>query len=449
MTLSRLKRFAPIGVALLLLIVAPLSVLAQNTPLEIKFYYPTAVGGPLSKIFDGYAEKFNAANPDLHVTATYSGGYDDITAAIQTEIQGNGEGPDVAVLLAADLPTFIDNGYAIPVQTFIDQMGDDGKAYVNDFFPAFMKNSEDESGKIWAIPFQRSTPVLYYNQDLFQQAGLDPSKAPADRQELVDDAKKLTLPNGERWGLEIPSDGFPYWVFQSFAIGNGQNVVGNDFNTVYFNSPEVVSGLNFFASLSAQGVMPKGIIVWGDSETDFTAGKTAMLYHTSGSLANILKNATFKVGVGFLPAGDKGYGAPTGGGNLYMFSTSSPEKQAGAWRWIQFLSSPEIQADWSANTGYIAARQSAWNDDPLKSLAAQYPQYTVARDQLQYADRELATHDSIDVRNTLGKAISRVITGDQDAQSSLDQAQTEAEAILAEYANGATPEPTAEATAGS
>ncbi len=443
MTLSRFKRLLPMGIVMALLAVAPLSVLAQSAPLEIKFYYPTAVGGPLSQIFDGYAAKFNQENPDLKVVATYSGGYDDITAAIQTEIQGQGEGPDVAVLLAADLPTFIDNGYAIPVQQFIDKMPDGGKAYVSDFFPAFMKNSEDESGQIWAIPFQRSTPVLYYNKDLFQQAGLDPSKAPATRQELVDDAKKLTLPNGQRWGIEIPSDGFPYWVFQSFAIANGQNVVGDSFDKVYFNSPEVVSALNFFASLSAQGVMPKGIIVWGDSVTDFTAGKTAMLYHTSGSLTNILKNATFNVGVGFLPQGDKGYGTPTGGGNLYMFSTSTPEKQAGAWRWIQFLSSPEIQADWSANTGYIAARQSAWDMDPLKSLAQKYPQYLVARDQLQYADRELATHQSIDVRNTLGKAISRVITGQQDAQSSLDQAQQEADAILSQYSSEATPEATA------
>jgi sn-glycerol 3-phosphate transport system substrate-binding protein len=435
MKLSRFVRWSPIAVVILLLVIAPLSAMAQSEPLEIKFYYPTAVGGPLSQVFDGYAQKFNDANPDIKVVATYAGGYDDISAAIQTEIQGQGEGPDVAVMLAADLPTFIDNGYIVPMQDFIDKMGDDGKAYTDDFFPAFMKNSEDETGKIWAIPFQRSTPVLYYNKDLFTQAGLDPAKAPADREELVADAKKLTLPNGERWGLEIPSDGFPYWVFQSFAIGNGQNVVGDGFDKVYFNSPEVVSGLKFFGDLSTEGVMPSGVIIWGDTVTDFTAGKAAMIYHTSGSLTNILKNATFDVGVGYLPAGDKGYGTPTGGGNLYMFSTSTPEKQAAAWRWVQYLSSPEIQADWSANTGYIAARQSAWDVDPLKSLVTEHPQYAVARDQLQYADRELATHQSIDVRNTLGKAITRVITGEQDAQASLDQAQKEADAILSQYAS--------------
>jgi sn-glycerol 3-phosphate transport system substrate-binding protein len=432
---SHLKRLLPVAIVVLLLGIVPLSAMAQSEPLEIKFYYPTAVGGPLSQVFDGYAARFNEANPDLKVVATYAGGYDDISAAIQTEIQGQGEGPDVAVMLAADLPTFIDNGYLVPVQSFIDQMDNGGKDYVDDFFPAFMKNSVDETGQVWAIPFQRSTPVLYYNKDLFTAAGLDPDKAPANREELVADAKALTLPNGERWGLEIPSDGFPYWVFQSFAIGNGQNVVGDGFDKVYFNAPEVVSGLKFFGGLSGEGVMPSGVIIWGDTVKDFTAGKAAMIYHTSGSLTNILKNATFDVGVGFLPAGDKGYGTPTGGGNLYIFSTSTPEKQAGAWRWIQFLSSPEIQADWSANTGYVAARQSAWDIDPLKSLVAEHPQYAVAKDQLQYADRELATHQSLDVRNTLGKAISRVITGEMDAQASLDQAQAEADAILSQYSS--------------
>lgn len=429
----RTLRVALFSLALALLAVAPLTLLAQDSPVEVKFYYPTAVGGPLTQIFDSYVEKFNAANPDVKVTATYAGGYDDISAAVQTEIQGKGEGPDVAVMLAADLPTFIDNGYIIPAQDFIDKM-DDGKVYTDDFFPAFMGNSIDADGKVWAIPFQRSTPILYYNKDQFKEVGLDPATAPKTMQDLVDYATKLTKPNGERWGIEIPSDGFPYWLFQGFAIGNGQNVIGSNFNEVFFNKPEVVKGLQLFSDLSQKDkVMPPGVIVWGDTPKDFTSGKAAMIYHTTGSLTNILKNATFDVGVGFLPAGDKGYGAPTGGGNLYMFATSTPEKQAAAWRWVEFLSSPEIQSDWGAATGYIAARKSAWDLDPLKQLTTDKPQYGIARDQLEYADRELSTHQALDVRQILGKAIVRVISGEQGAQDSLDQAQKEADAILAQY----------------
>jgi sn-glycerol 3-phosphate transport system substrate-binding protein len=422
-------------IALLALSIAALfsfSVMAQDAPLEINFYYPTAVGGPLTQIFDGYAAQFNEANPDIKVIPTYAGGYNDISAAVQTEIQGTGEGPDVAVMLSVDLQTFIDNGYIVPVQPFIDEM-EDGEGYMNDFFPAFMLNSVDVDGMVWSIPFQRSTPVLYYNKDLFAEVGLDPEKAPANREELIEFGKELTLPDGERWGLLIPSDGFPYWLFQGFAIANGQNVVADNPAEVFFNDPPVVSALEYFASLPDEGVMPDGIIVWGDTPTAFTSGKAAMIYHTTGSLTNILANATFDVGVGFLPAGEVGYGAPTGGGNLYVFSTSTPEEQAAAWRWIEFLSSPEIQSDWGAKTGYVAARQSAWELDPLMALVAEKPQYGVAREQLDYAGKELATHQGLDVRNILGTAISRVITGEMEPQESLDQAQAEAEAILSQY----------------
>lgn len=416
----------------LALLAVPFGALAQDEPVKINFYYPTAVGGPLAEIFQRYTDQFNEANPDIHVVTTYAGGYNDISAAVQTEIQGTGEGPDVAVMLSVDLQTFIDNGYIVSVQPFIDEM-EDADAYVEDFFPAFMLNSVDSDGTIWSVPFQRSTPVLYYNKDLFEAAGLDPEHAPANNAELVEFGKQLTLPDGERWGLLIPSDGFPYWLYQGFAIANGQNVVGQDPAEVFFNTPEAVSALEFFTSLPDEGIMPDGIVIWGDTPTAFTSGTAAMIYHTTGSLTNILTNADFEVGVGFLPAGEVGYGAPTGGGNLYMFASSTPEEQAAAWRWMQYLSSPEIQSDWGAATGYIAARQSAWELDPLMSLVEEKPQYGVAREQLEFADKELATHQGLDVRNILGTAISRVIAGEQTPQESLDQAQAEAEAILVQY----------------
>ena len=116
------------------------------------------------QIFDGYAQKFNDANPDVHVTPTYAGGYDDISAAIETEIQGKGEGPDVAVMLAADLPTFIDNGYIVPLQSFIDKMDNGGKDYAERLLPAFMGNSVDETGQIWAIPLPAQHPGAVLQQ---------------------------------------------------------------------------------------------------------------------------------------------------------------------------------------------------------------------------------------------------------------------------------------------
>jgi sn-glycerol 3-phosphate transport system substrate-binding protein len=267
---------------------------------------------------------------------------------------------------------------------------------------------------------------------MFEEVGLDPEHAPANREEMVEFGQMLT--NEDRWGLLIPSDGFPYWLFQSFPIGNGLNVVGSSPSEVYLNAPEVVSALEFFISLADEhAIMPDGIIAWGDTPTDFTSGNAAMIYHTTGSLTNILRNADFEVGVGFLPAGDEGYGTPTGGGNIYIFSTATPEEQAAAWRFAEYLTSPENQAIWTIGTGYIASRQSAWETEELQELVEEFPQYGVARDQLEHAGKELATHQGLDVRAIFNQAISRAILGEMTPQEALDIAQEEADAILSQY----------------
>ena len=79
-----------------------------------------------------------------------------------------------------------------------------------------MTNALDEEGALWSVPFQRSTPVLYYNKDLFREAGLDPEVAPRNETELIEFAKTLTTP--DRWGVWVPSDGFPIWLFTKKQI---------------------------------------------------------------------------------------------------------------------------------------------------------------------------------------------------------------------------------------
>ena len=399
---------------------------------EITFYFPTAVDGPIPQTFKGYAADFMKQNPDIKVNVVYAGGYADVIKKIQTEVKGGGQTADVAIMLSTDLYTLSDNDLIVPLDDFIKQMKD-GDAYLNDFYPAFMANSQAYN-HTWGIPFQRSTPVLYYNKDLFKEVGLDPNKAPETFEEMAQDAQKLTKPDGSRWGILIPSDGFPYWLYQGFPIENGQNVVGDAANKVFFNTPAAVKGLTDLQSLiTTYKAMPKGVIVWGDTPKDFAAGKAAMIYHTTGSLSTILSSAKFDVGVGFLPKGSKGYGAPTGGGNLYIMKKSSPEKQKAAFKFIEFLTQPDRLADWTKVTGYVAPRKSAWETDALKNLIKEHPQYGVARDQLQYAAKELATHESGQIQQILGKAVQSVVTGEKQPQQALDDAQKEAEKLLADY----------------
>ncbi len=402
---------------------------ASGTPVELTFYYPVAVAGPITQLIDGYITKFEAANPDIKVNAVLSGGYGDTLTKIQTTIKGGGTPPDVAVLLSTDLYSLVDSDAIMPLDDYIKAAG--GDSFTSDFYPAYLANSNYQN-HIWSLPFQRSIPVLYYNKDMFKAAGLDDSKGPANYAEMVADAQKLTKPDGSQWGIEISSDGIPYWLFQSFVIGGGSNVFTAP-NKVTFDTPQVAQALQDFADLSNKAkVMPSGILQWANMPNDFVNGKTAMIWHSSGSLTNILKQAKFNVGVSYT-VGENGYGAPTGGGNLYMMKGIPADHQAAAWKFIQFMTSVDIQADWSINTGYVASRQSAYATQAMKDHITQVPQAAVAPAGLQYAGPELATHNNAQIQKFLGDAVQAVLTGSSSPADALKAAQQQADQVLSQF----------------
>src|SRR5690349_9769428 len=171
---------------------------------EISFYYPVAVGGPITKIIDGLAAGFEKENPGIKVKPVYTGTYQEsIVKALTAHKSGNP--PTTAILLSTDMFTLIDEDAIVPVSDLA--RGPDGEAWIKSFYPAFMANSQT-GGKVWGIPFQRSTIVLYWNKELFREAGLDPDKPPQDWNEMLADARKLTKRdasgNVTQWGVQIP-----------------------------------------------------------------------------------------------------------------------------------------------------------------------------------------------------------------------------------------------------
>ncbi len=404
---------------------------SAQAPVTLTFYYPVAVAGPITQLIDGYITKFEAANPDIKVNAVLSGGYPDTLTKIQTTIKGGGTPPDVAVLLSTDLYSLVDSNAIMPLDDYIKAVG--GDSFTSDFYPAYLANSSYQ-GHIWSLPFQRSIPVLYYNKDMFATAGLDNSKGPANYNEMVADAQKLTKADGSTWGLEISSDGIPYWLFQSFVIGGGSNVFTAD-NKVTFNSPAVQQALQNFVDLpNKDKVMPPGILLWANMPNDFANGKAAMIWHSSGSLSGILKQAKFNVGVSYT-VGQNGFGAPTGGGNMYIMNGIPASHQAAAWKFIQFMTSVDTQADWSINTGYVASRQSAYSTQAMKDYIAKVPQAAVAPAGLQYAGPELATHDNAQIQKFLGDAVQAALTGKSNVADALNSAQQQADQLLSQFTN--------------
>jgi sn-glycerol 3-phosphate transport system substrate-binding protein len=400
---------------------------------EITFYYPIAVGGPITKIFDGYAEAFHKAHPDITVKPVYTGSYQDSIVKAMTAAKA-GNAPDAAVLLSTDMFTLIDNELIEPVDTLAAK--DSDKAWIKSFYPAFMENSQAQ-GHTWGIPFQRSTIVQYWNKDAFKAAGLDPEKAPKTWDEMVSFGKKLTKMDASgrvtQWGVEIPSSGFPYWLFQALTTQNGAILANQDGTKVAYNDPKVVEAAQFFADLSIKHeVMPKGIIDWGTTPKDFFEGKTAVMWTTTGNLTNVKANAKFAFGVAAMPSKVRG-GSPTGGGNIYIFKNKDKAKEQAAIEFSRFLTTPELAADWGIATGSVATRPDAWETPAMKKYVAEFPPALVARDQLKDAVAELSTHDNQRVTKALNDALQAILANGKAPKAALDQAQAEATRILATY----------------
>jgi sn-glycerol 3-phosphate transport system substrate-binding protein len=392
---------------------------------EITFYYPVAVGGPITKIVDQMAADFEKENPGIKVKPVYAGTYQETLVKALTAHK-SGTPPVTAVLLSTDMFTLIDEDAIVPFD------GMDTSAY----YKAFMANSQ-AGGKTWGVPFQRSTIVMYWNKDLFKEAGLDPNRPPANWNEVLQYAQKLTrrdaAGNVTQWGVQVPSTAFPYWLFQALTTPNGVELMNSAGTETYFDKPEVIEALQFWVDLGRKHkVMAPGVIEWGTTPKDFFEKKTAIMWTTTGNLTNVRNNAKFDFGVAMLPE-KKRRGSPTGGGNFYVFKKAPADQQAAAVKFAKWMTQPERAAQWGIDTGYVAVRGDAWATPKMQEYVKGFPVAAVARDQLQYSVAELSTHDNQRVTKALNDGIQAALTGAKTPEQAMKDAQAEAARILRSY----------------
>jgi sn-glycerol 3-phosphate transport system substrate-binding protein len=424
---SMLRGFAGVVIALLA------GAAVAQAPVEVPFFYPVAVGGPITKIIDAFAADFEKENPGVKLRPIYSGSYQESIAKALTAVK-SGDPPVTSILLSTDMFTLIDEDAIVPFDDLIKTADD--KAWLKSFYPAFMENSQT-GGKTWGIPFQRSTVVLFYNKDAFKEAGLDPDRPPQTWTQMREYAQKLTKRdasgNVSQWGVQIPSSGFPYWLFQGLAIENGVNLMNQAGTEVYYDKPEVVGALQYWLDLvNKYKVHPPGIVEWGTTPKDFFERKVAMMWTTTGNLTNVKNNAKFDFGVAMLPA-SKQRGSPTGGGNFYIFKKSTPAQREAAFKFIKWVTAPERAAQWGIDTGYVAVRADAWETPVMKKYVAGFPAAAVVRDQLPFAKAELSTHDNQRVTKALNDGLQAALTGTKGAAQALKDAQREADRLLRSY----------------
>ena len=400
---------------------------------ELEFYFPVGVNAPAVATIQELTDAWAAKNPQHNVKAVYAGNYEETTTKALTAATA-GNPPHVAVLLATDIFTLVEEDVVIPITDVANSEED--QVWLDGFYKGFMKDATLD-GKIYGVPFQRSTPVLYYNKDAFAEAGLDPETPPKTWDEMIEMGKKLVKKdangNVTQWGTRIPTLGLGgAWLYGGLVISNGSQLSADNGVDVAIDTPEAIGALEFLTRLSEEGVMAPGGISWGDTPKAFVEQNAATIWTSTGNLAFVNDNAEFDWGVGFLPGG-KGPGAPVGGGNFYIFKETTDEERAAALDFIKFMTTPENAAKWSIATGYIAPRADTWETPVMKEYAAKLPQALVARDQIQYANREFATFQRGRVTQFLVEAIESTIDGKADPAEALAEAQKKADAVLDAY----------------
>lgn len=387
----------------------------------LTYDYPVGVSGPLAQIMNGMVARFNQTHPGIHVNPVFSGNYVQTLAKVETAIQ-SGTPPAVAVLNHTAVFDLLHLNAVQPLDSLVQS---------GDFYPALLQPKV--GGHYWSVPFQRSTVVLYYNKALFAKAGLNPDQGPSTWQQLVQDASLIQEKTGVT-GIEIPSDGTVYWEFQPFAIEAGQNLAANDGVTVHFNSQAAETALQFWVDLSHKyHVEPPGILPWNTVPDDFERGKTAMIVHSSGSLASIVQNASFPVGVSFMPQGVGQARTNMGGGDFYIFRGISPAQTQAAETFVRWMTAPAQAAYWSMHTGYVPVTSQALQDPQMQQFVQQHPQFLVAPEQLQYAEPELSTYQLNQIYEIFDSAVQSVLDGQTDVKTALNRAQQQAQAVLAPY----------------
>ncbi|MDO8903829.1 ABC transporter substrate-binding protein [Hydrogenophaga sp.] len=378
---------------------------------KLAFMYPVGVSGDINRLVSNMISSFNAAHSDIQVEAIYAGSYDNTEQKVMTAL-GVGDPPASWLPINSMLTTFLAMD-ALEDVTALAKVDD----IYQDFMPGFLGTCMSDD-KLYGLPFQCSTPVVYYNKTAFEKAGV--KAGPTNWSELEAAAKALTVRQGDataQWGLTI-GGGWHDWIFESFVRQNG--LVFWNKEKVAFDAPESVDALEFWLRMVQAGTMPAAS-TWQSSANDFMAGRTAMLYHSTGSMTNILKSSSFPVGVVPMPK-NKMIGSTMGGGPILIAKKQPDAHKRAAWTFARWMTNTANQAQWCIDTGYLAARKSSWETPVLKAHVAKQPEARTAFVTAEVAGAFLQVPGYHKVRSHLQSAIDRTLVGEVKPDAALREA---------------------------
>lgn len=398
---------------------------------EITFWH--SMGGVNGSAIDELVKKFNTENTyGIKVNAQYQGEYDDSLNKLKSAQIGK-MGADLVQVYEIGTRFMIESGWAVPMQKMVDADKYDVSQIEKNLAAYYTIDNQ-----LYSMPFNSSTPIMYYNKDMFKKAGIN--KVPDSLEAIEAISEKLQKEGGAGEAMSL---GIYGWFFEQFIGKQGLEYADNGngrtsaATAVAFDKNGAAKNiLEAWKSLYDKGFAPN-VGKGGDSGlADFSAGKSAITLGSTASLKQILQdvNGKFEVGTAYFPkikSSDEG-GVSIGGASLWALNNKDPKKLRATWEFVKFLISPESQAYWNAQTGYFPVTTAAHEQKVFKDNIAKYPQFETAIDQLhdsspKYAGALLSVFP--EARATVEKEIENMLNGESVDKTVTNMAESINKAI--------------------
>lgn len=409
---------------------------------RIELHWWHAMGGALGERVNEIAEGFNKGQDKYKVVATNKGSYPETLTATMAAFRA-GKGPHVVQVFEVGTGTMMASRAAIkPVYQLMEENG--YKFDPGSYLSAVTGYYSTSDGKMLSFPFNSSTPVMYYNKDAFQKAGLDPNKPPQTWQEMEPMLKKLkasgsTCPFQTNWQTWVQLENFSALHNVPFATkSNGFDGFDTELK---FNSPLHVRHITNLANW-----MKEGLMVYGgrknEANAKFVSGDCAIHMESSAGYATFARGAKFKWGISKLPYYSDVQGAPQnsiiGGASLWVLAKHKPAEYKGLAQFFDYLAATENQVWWHTKTGYLPITPMAYETTKAQGFYAANPGTDISVQQMTMKaptnnSKGLRLGNFVQIRDVMDEELEAVWSGKKSPKEALDTAVERGNRLLRQF----------------
>ena len=403
-------------VLLLVCILLLLSCSQSGRVVEVTFWH--AMGGPLGKTLDSMITDFEKEHPNIKIKSVGMGDYSALAQKLMGAIAVQSP-PTIAQVYESWTTQFYQQNQILPIESLIQGPNGLSATDLADIYPVFIEDNIWD-GKLLTFPFNKSIPVYFYNQKLFEENGI--KEFPKTWENFRTACKKLTRDtNGDKmidiWGT---GGGVNSWLFGCMLLQRGGSFLDENAKKVLFNSQTGIDAVQYLNDLVYKDSCSNFTLGY-EPQNDFLSGKVALIWGTIVSWSFMRDMMTFPVAIAPIPKWDKpavlSYGT-----NIAIFRNAKPVAISAAWEFIKWFTNTKNQAKWATATFYTPIRRSSLQESDMLKLLNEVKGLNEALAQLDYATFEPRGEEWFAGRRYLGEALESAMRLKQTPKQALDEA---------------------------